>query len=321
MSDASFTLTITTIQATVIAIGIIGNVLSIIVFSRKAFRNNSISTYCTALSIVECFTLIRLITDIYSLAYNIYLPDQSDALCKFTYSVVTYLGSIQPWIMVAFSVDKLLGIRVNSIAIIKKKWFQWTVVAGIVLLNIVLYIYFPILIRLNEIFPGYIICDLSTIGFFQIFMIVNILEMCLIPFIVMTITSILTIRMLIKSRNSVESIGNMSKNRKSRDYKYAISSLALNIIFIILRLPGSVFYILSAFYSYFDLYFYNVSSFLFFLNSSLSLFIHLATNSVFRREMFVLFKLAKRNVVTVVSSSIRHINRPILSRNQISSTN
>ena len=317
MSDASFSFATTTIEAAIIAMGLIGNVLCIIVFSRKTFRNNSISTYCRALAIVECLTFGQFITDIFSLAYNMYLADQSDALCKITYSIGICLSSIQPWITVAFSVDKLLSMRTRQIAILKKKWFQWSVVAGIVLFHIAFYIYYPILLRLNEIFPGYIVCDLATLGFFKIYMTVDALETCLIPFMTMTITSILAIRSLIKSRESIERSGHLGQDRKSRDYKYAISSLSLNIIFIILRLPGSVFYILIAYYSYFNLYFAKIASILFFLNASLSLFIHLVTNSVFRREFFVLFRLANRNEETPTSFKISHLKRLIRSRNQI----
>ena len=317
MVDSAYTLATTTLEAILIAIGLIGHLLSIIVFLRKTFRSNSISTYCIALAIVECFTFIQLITDIYNLAYDIYLPDQNNPLCKLVFSSFVYLNSIQPWIMVAFSVDKLLGMRVNTIALFKKRWFQWTIVFGIVLFNLVLYIYFPILIRVREIFPGYFICDLTTIGFFQIFMIVNVIESYLIPAIVMVITSILTILMLAKSRKSIERNGHLSKDRKSRDKKYAISSLALNIMFIICRLPLAVFFMLSAFYSYYDIYFYKVSSLLFYVNASLSLFIHLVTNSVFRREFFVLLSLVKRNGETSLSKSSNRSNLPIR-RNQVS---
>ena len=321
MSDESFSFATTAIEAAVIAIGLIGNLLSIIVFSRKSFRNNSISTYCIALSIFECITLIQFINDMYNLVYNINLADQSDALCKLIDSSGVYLNSIQSWIMVAFSVNKLLEIRVNSIALVKMKWFQWSIVAGIVLFDIVFYIYFPIFIKVREIYPGYFICDLTTIGFFNIYMFLSIFEGSLIPFITMTVTSILTIRMLIRSRKSIERNGHLSQDRKSRDRKYAISSLTLNILFIILKLPLLVFYILSAYYSYYNLYFYKIAFLLYFLNMSLSFFVHFITNSVFRREFLILFKVVMINGESTLSNTNKNsksTKRQISSRNQIS---
>ena len=251
------------------------------------------------------------------MTYNINLPDQSDSLCKLIFSIPIYLSNIYPWIMVAFSVDKLLGMRVNSIAIVKKRWFQWSIVAGIVSFNLALYGFIPILIRRGEIFPGYFICGITNTGFeYTLYMIFNLLEASLIPFITMIVTSILTFRMLIKSRKSIERNGKLSRDRKTRDMKYAISSLTLNIIFIICRLPGTVFFILSGFYSYFNVYLYMVSSLMFFINVSSSLFIHLVTNSVFRREFFYFFSFSKRNGETLSNLTSR-TNRPIR-RNQIS---
>ena len=133
----------------------------------------------------------------------------------------------------------------------------------------------------------------------------------------MIVTSILTFRMLIKSRKSVERNGKLSRDRKTRDMKYTISSLTLNIMFIICRLPGTVFFILSGFYSYFNVYLYKISSLMFFINVSSSLFIHLVTNSVFRREVFDLFRLAKFNGETSLTKTTNRSNRPIR-RNQIS---
>ena len=307
-SDASFSFAITSIEATIIAIGIIGNILSILVFSRKTFRNNSISTYCIALSIVECLNLIQLANDIYSVSYTINLPDVSDSLCKFTFSNSIFIASIHPCILVAFSVDKLLSMRTRSIAMLKKKWFQWSLVAAIVLLNTALYIYIPILIKLGEIFPGYFICDLSTIGFFQIFMIEYIVESCFIPFIIMIVSSILTIRLLIKSRNSVERIGSLNKERKTRDTKYAISSLTFNFTFIALKMPSAIFYTLSAYISYYNLYYYKSSLLLYYLNMSISFFVHFMSNSLFRRELLVLLRLKSRTE-TVSNSRTNRVNQ------------
>ena len=203
MSEASFTSTVLAIEAAVIAIGLIGNIISIIVFSRKTFRNNSISTYCTTMAIVECLTLIHLTNIIYYFKNNAYLMDQNGPFCTMVHTGVIYLSSIPPFIMIAFSLDKLLCMRTSSIAILKKKWFQWSIVAGISIFNIGLYLYFPILVKRSEIFPGYFMCDVTSIGFFNIHMILTIIETLLIPYAILTITSILTIRALFKSRNAV----------------------------------------------------------------------------------------------------------------------
>ena len=295
MSSESFTFAITTIKVTIICIGFVGNLLTITIFLRKTFRNNSISTYCASLAIFECSAIFEMISDIGYFTSKIQFNHQSDAGCKFFSMNAMMLASIPSFIMIAFSVDKLLHMRTNSIKILKKKWFQWSLVAAIALFHIALYICYPILLKCSEVFPGYFVCDGTTIGFFKLFMIVVILETCIIPFLILITTSILTIRLLVNSRNSVERTGNLATDRKSRDRKYAVSSVSLNIILIVLKIPSTVFYTLFAFYSYYDVYFYNISSLFFFLNCSLGFFIHLVTNSLFKREFLILFRLTKSN--------------------------
>ena len=310
MSDEDFPFAIYLIQAIIIGIGFIGNIISIIVFSRKKFRTNSISTYCISLAICESLSISEFIVDIIRVGLNVDPINQNDVNCKIIISIPTIITQIQACILVAFSVDKLLSMK--SVQIIKKRWFQFSIVGSIVLFNVLIYIYLPILLTRRKMYPGVYICDITTIGLFtfKLFMIVNLLESCFVPFIIMSITSTLTIRLLIKSRNSVERInGKAMKERRSKDKKYAISSITFNIMFIVLKLPILVFFILSAFYSYYDLYFYHVTFLLHFLNVSSSFFVHFATNSLFRREFKIVFlRFGQTNSDSANSNSRPRLN-------------
>lgn len=310
LSDLPFENAMTVIETITIGIGIIGNIITTIIFLRKTFRNNSISTYCISLSIIECLTLAKFVLNIYILAYNRNLPDESDSLCKLFYSVPTLLGAIQPWITVSFSIDKLLSMRTRAIPILKKKGFQWSLIAGIILFNTALFIDIPIFLKRREVSPSYFMCDLTTISFYDIAAIINFLDSCLIPFIIMIITSILTTRLLIKSRNAVMRIGQLTKERKSRDTKYAVSSVTLNVMFIILKLPITIFVILQSFYSYYDIYFFRIALLTLNLNSSVSFFVHFATNSLFRRELLSFFGMSKDNNGTTRSNTLSNKRLP-----------
>jgi hypothetical protein len=285
MSTATFTYTLNTISAITIGIGFIGHIVSIIVFLRKPFRKNSISTYCIALAIVECLALLRFAQNIALIAFNINsLSDLSDELCKLFPYFITLLSSIQPFIMVVFSIDKLLSMRTRSFPILKKKWFQWSLVAASVIFNAAIYIYFPILLKRREIAPGRYLCDVSAMSVFTIFMTEVLLETFILPFMILIITSVLTTRQLYKSRHLIERVGNVSKDRKSRDAKYAITSVTLNIMFIVLKLPFLFFYFLNAYFLYYSVYFLTIAAYLFYLYASLGFFVHLATNTIFRQS-------------------------------------
>ena len=295
-STATFTFTMNTISAITVGIGFIGHIITIIVFLRKPFRSNSISTYCISLAIVECLSLFRFAQNIGIIAFNISsLNDLSEETCKWFTYFLTILGSNQPCIMVVFSIDKLSSMQTSSIPILKKKWFQLSIVAGIVLFNAVTYIHFLILLKRREAAPGRFVCDLSYMNSFTIIMYQVLIETFILPSIVMIITSVLIIRQLYKSRNSIERVGNVSKDRRSRDAKYAITSVTLNIMFMIFKLPYLVFYTLNAYLLYYNVYFYNISAYLHYFYVSSSFFVHLATNSLFRKELLLLLRLTKGN--------------------------
>ena len=129
MSSESFTFVTTAIQVAFISIGLIGSLITIIIFLRKTFRNNSISTYCISKALFESLIIFELINDIGYLNNNTYLIHQSEAGCKLFSMISMFITSITPFIMVAFSVDKLLSMRTNSMQILKKKWFQWSLVS------------------------------------------------------------------------------------------------------------------------------------------------------------------------------------------------
>lgn len=98
MSTATFTYTMNTISAITIGIGFIGHLVSIMVFLRKPFRNNSISTYCICLAVIECLALVKFTQNIAFIAFNISsLNDLSEELCKFFNYIPTLLASIQPY--------------------------------------------------------------------------------------------------------------------------------------------------------------------------------------------------------------------------------
>lgn len=137
------------------------------------------------------------------------------------------MSSIPGWILVAFSVDKTLSMRKKPIVILKKKSFQWSVVAAIVLANLILYIEIPITLHLKSYssIQNILYCDLATLDYFKPFIIINLLETTIIPFGIMVISSMITIRLLYKSRRSLEISGRLSVQRRSKDVKFAISSL------------------------------------------------------------------------------------------------
>ena len=289
----------------VVSTGLIGNLISFIIFSKKTFLNNSISTYCRALAVVQCITLIGLINDVHYLVNGYYLMISSDGMCKAIMYLTNEYSAIPGWILVLFSIDKMINMRTKKLPILKKKWFQWSIVAGVILINALIYLEIPILLQLKtySTFYNILLCDISTLSFFNPLLIGILLEANIIPFVIMMFTSIVSIRLLIRSRNSLERVGNVDRHRRSRDNKYAVSSIAFNIVFVGLKLPLTIFYILYANNISVSYYYLQISLLLYTFDCSSSVFVHLATNSLYRSELLVLLRLrSEQNAQSTVSN-------------------
>ena len=236
-STADFDNVMRYVKIVMVSIGLAGNIITFIVFSRKAFMKNSIRTYCRALAVSQCLTLIQLITDVNYLVNKTTLLNINDGWCKAVMYIQTENNAIPGWILVAFSVDKTLSMRRIQISILRNKWFQRLVIAIIVVFNLLLYIEIPITISLRQ-YSNYVkvlYCDFATLDYFTVFIVINLLESTLIPFGIMMVSSVVTIRVLYKSRRSLEKTGNVNRERKSRDAKFAITSIAFNFMYMVLK--------------------------------------------------------------------------------------
>ena len=300
----------------VIVIGLIGNLLSYIIFSRPAFQKNSISTYCRALAIFECFTIYELVADIGLLSSGYFYSLYSPIACKLYYYIGMVFGSIPGWILIAFSIDKVLSMKKKA-NFIKKRKFQYMVIFGIVLFNFLFYIEVPIYLtntKLQVMNATYYICDTSTLSIGGAITMMFLIDGSLLPFLIMFASSIIMIKMIRDSSRTITN-GGQSRvaNRTSRDLKFAISSIAFNVVFVVLKMPLVIMIVLSSYYTL-NQNAFTTTFLLYFVNYSISFFVHLASNSIFRREFLVFMRLRKLNSVSSLGQSTLFTNRQTLNK-------
>ena len=105
----------------------------------------------------------------------------------------------------------------------------------------------------------------------------------------MCLSSILLIGSIIKSRIRVfKSIRRKDKKLFLKDVKFVISTILINIFFIIFNLPICIAWVLDI-PNLTDLY--NLLIFFYYLSFSINFYILLGFNSIFRNEFFILIKL------------------------------
>lgn len=286
------------VKITTISAGLVGNLVTFLVYSRKTFQKNSMSTYCRALVVAECMILAQLLTELSMLFKKIAPLNMSDFMCKTVMYIFMEMSAIPGWILVALSVDKALCMSRKQFPILKKKSFQWSVVASIVMFNLLLYIEIPISIKLqrNSTFLNILYCDLATLNFFTPLIIVDLLETTLIPFAILMVISVITIRLIYKSRRSLEISSSVNIERRNKETKFAITTVAFNFMYVILKTPNIVWYIMYGIKIQTSSYFLIISFFLFLLNSSATFFVNFATNSIFRRELYIICGLRKVSI-------------------------
>ena len=292
--DPSFTFKKSLITEIMVIIGILGNIISFVVFARKTFRKNPVSIYCCALALFDVISLsFSSVMDFYYILYNNFIRSNSDAICaSFGYGYFAF-SSIPSWILVAFSIERTLNLKKVTNAK-KKLAVHFSIVLAIILSHLLLYIEIPIYLRL---FPRKVnnitlyACEPTTLSFGNAMNVVYNIESSALPFLIMIISSLITIKMLRDSRRQVEMMGSVAEKRKSRDRKFAITSITFNVLFIVLKMPYLV--CISIGFYYVNYYVYQVSYAMFFLNFSINFFVHFFSNSIFRKELTVIVKIRK----------------------------
>lgn len=323
----------------VISIGFIGNILTFIVFSRKVFAKNSISTYCRCLAVFDCFPLIRLVNDIGTYFFNASLQSSNELWCKLSVYGTYSLSAVPSFILLLFALDKLIGVsNTNKFGFFKKRSFQYGAIASFTLFSLLLYIEIPISLTVLQVpYFGvfYPWCEISTIPFANSILLVYLIETNFLTFVVLLVINAWTIRGLYRSRVNLERTGNNSTSisRKRKEKKYAISSIVFCVLFVVLKVPYSIAYLQSNSPFTANPLFAFIAYLLFLVYFSSGVFIHFASNSIFRSELLKMFGLKKKflasrvqngstgNGLITVKGSIRTINNELRNTRNTNSLN
>ena len=293
MDDKNSTFNIILYSAilTVVLIGLVGNILTFLVFSRKKFQKNSISVYCRALAIFDSFIVYIAVVQVYFIFYSTFLAMLSDSMCKLYFFVTLPFSSIPGWILIAFSIDKILNLRKVGNTM-KRPIIHYSIIAAIVISNLLLYIEVPIFIKLtpvNVFGMTLMVCDTGFLSFSEALNVVFLIEGSLLPFVLLCISSLFTVKLLRDSRKQVAAISSSVDKRKRREIKFAITSIAFNVLFIVLKMPLLICSIIG--YGEANFIFEQFANFFFYSNFSIGFFIHFASNSLFRSEFLLMLRL------------------------------
>lgn len=283
----------------ILLVGIKGNLIGLVIFSKESFRKR-LRSYIIYISIA----LVDLIYLFYAISKDILnnlaisLSSISNQSCKIIKFLNYALGPNLAWLLVFISIEKFLSIRFPRFKLIKRVSYQVTII--LVIIHINLLVYMPIL-SMSVLIINYDnltnettkVCRFEHSSQYALVNLVDFFNSTLLPALFMFVFSILLITTIFRSRARVMRLNNLNKNKIlfRKDAKFAISSIVLNVFFIILNAPICIGNFIDTLADDSDLFqsFYCIYYVSFCVNFHVLYF----TNSIFRHQVHSFFKVKR----------------------------
>lgn len=232
-----------------IVFGTIGNLLNIIIFTRRSLRNNPCSMYFLAGSFANFFVIyVALLTRYFATSWNWDPSTTNLAWCKTRFFLIYPPLSLVIWFIVLASIDRFFSssqnvrLRQMSTLPIAGKIIAFTTVF-MFLINVHVLVFATIVVT-----DGIYSCTISPNEYLVFFNIFVPIFSCILPLALMGIFGILTIVNIRKIRNRVVTQENNTQNERfrSNDRQLIIMLLYQVIITFIVVAPWAIINMYSA---------------------------------------------------------------------------
>jgi len=264
-----------------IPLGTIGNLIVIIIYTRKEFFITSTGFYFAFSAIIDTLALYFGSIKYAYLGFKRQgMLDTSDFMCKFFRYSIYVLVAISAWTLVAINIDRLLYF--NS-----KKFFnhlhktKWQIIIILLMVSIISLLNIP-----NLVFSMLKDSECSTSPYeLQVINIIDNVFSILLPYTIMIISDFFMVLKMYKSKIKVLD----RKNSQKIAYHNMFLVVGRSSIFLILNLPLSVFLVLASLNElegdYYVKIIFTILNSLCYFNYSINLFVHLILNKLFRKRI------------------------------------
>jgi hypothetical protein len=203
-------------------IGVIGNLLSVLVFSRSSLRRRSCAIYFLALAITDIASLCASFIDTVLPSYNnVTFSAKSIVICKLNPLLVYFTTDLSNFLLAVASIDRAVSIQcpLTSKRFCRARIAIYIIIAmSIIFLFINGHIFWGF--EITEVPPSYQVCmpsktkvvyhnepnSLTYDRFYAIFDSLDMLFAVVLPFIVMLICNIIILVRVLTSRRSIRAI-------------------------------------------------------------------------------------------------------------------
>ena len=275
----------------VMSFGIIGNVVSLFIFSRPCLNNktNSGKLYaflCCLSLIIIIYNMTGRTLDI-EFSFKFRLPLNSQILIDMI--ILQYWS----WIQVLITFDRFIGVfyPVKGVRIMGKKWVLYSIILGLIVF----------ILGVNS--PNYITCYSTRMVGNKTYIrkaticddvvvltgIVQILMQFVVPYLLMVIVDA---KVIIRIRKLKTCLGERQSTSSNKSLRFSRNTILIDLIYLIFNLPPTIFYAYSVIISIvpkldiFQLYSNMNAIFKFFpyIYPSILFFVFITFNRIFRSE-------------------------------------
>jgi hypothetical protein len=279
----------------IISFGIIGNLISLLIFTRPCLnsKTNTGKLY-TLLCVINliAFVYVMIVRDPESFYfYNVQWPFETE------HFIEIILLQILSWIKVLITFDRFVSViyPIKGFRIMSKKWVLFSIIFG--MLIFILVVNSPYYIRVYTYTYG-IETFTATVGLMTDEILittetVNVLMQFFIPFLVMLSFDIKVIFRLRKSKNGAKQSANNSKSSR-----FTRNTLIIDFIYLFFNFPPTItyiYYVLTLIFNEIPMLapvYFEILSPLFknfpHIYSSLLFILFIISNSIFRSELILL---------------------------------
>ena len=273
-------------------IGMIGNTIVILVFSRKAFNKYTSKNYFCALSIIDIFNSIMIII-YHPDAFQSYFICVSQLTCKLTDFSWYFLPASSSWLLVFIGIDRLVLVRYRRIKIFEQKKMQLSIICVILAWNFSVYVerlHFSSLElnNTNDSCNTNSVCDIFEEEAAYVSSWIDLVNSTITPFLIMITCSSMIIHSIFIARKKFYLNLNKSKaalSKLKKDIRFSITIVTLDMLFFICNLPICVYY----FFNFENDFVFCSLDMLFYLQFITNFFIYFCLNPEFQRELFLVF--------------------------------
>lgn len=321
-TDAKYIIiSVTVISPILFFFGIIGNILSILIFNRKSMNKTTTSIYLRFLAVVDSFAIFFEFI-IFPLRYYLAFFDVSYIqlkyfFCAFSYQGMLSFSQMSSWTIMVMTIDRSIFIFFPTTAKLISTRSRSTIICFILFFSFIgLYIHYYFTFNLvkfsypeeNKWFSSLFCTSDNNITAFYMYYITIPMDATLYSFVPSSMLIIVNTAIIIhlyysgKQRDKLTVVD--TKKYKKKSYQLTLTLVIISTYFIVVTTPGpliSVFLLDTGALSGGEMDLTATKDFLManticltisFTNNAVNFYIYCITGSKFRRELFKLFHLS-----------------------------